>query len=168
VMVPRVETRETVEAIVDAVKYPPLGHRGYGLRPIHTDRKPVAMPDAIAHMNDNTLIIIQIESAAAVEAIDDIVSVPGVDVALIGPADLSTSLGVPGDFEHPKMVAAIQAMVDGCERHGVAAGAHLPSVEAWKPWVARGMRCLLCSTDERLLQQAGEQTVRDLRALIPA
>jgi 2-keto-3-deoxy-L-rhamnonate aldolase RhmA len=159
VMVPRVETREAVERIVAAVKYPPLGRRGYGLR---------AMPDAIAHVNDNTLIIIQIETLAAVEAIDDLASVPGVDVALIGPADLSISLGVPGQFEHPKMVDAIQRVIDGCKRHGVAAGAHLPTVEAWKPWVKRGMRCLLCSTDENLLESAGAQTVRELRALIPS
>jgi len=165
VMVPRVETREQVERIVAAVKYPPLGRRGYGLRAIHTDRQPVAMPEAIAHVNDNTLIIIQIESAVAVEAIDDLVSVPGVDVALIGPADLSISLGVPGQFEHPKMVEAMQRVIQGCERRGVAAGAHLGSVEAWKPWVERGMRCLLCSTDENLLESAGQQTVRALRAL---
>ena len=167
VMVPRVESRDTVEQIVAAVKYPPVGRRGYGLRAIHTDRRPVPMPDAIAHVNDNTLIIIQIESVAAIEALDDMLSVPGVDVALIGPADLSVSLGIPGRFDHPDMVSAIQRVIDACARHGVAAGAHLPDVEAWKPWVERGMRCLLCSTDENLLQSAAEQTVADLRALIP-
>ena len=167
VMVPRVETREAVEQIVAAVKYPPLGQRGYGLRAIHTDRQPVKVGEAAAHMNDNTLIIIQIESRVAGEAIEDLVSVPGVDVALIGPADLSISLGVPGEMEHPAMVEAMQRVVEACNEHGVAAGAHLPTVEAWKPWVERGMRCLLCSTDERLLQEAGERTVRELRALIP-
>jgi 2-dehydro-3-deoxyglucarate aldolase/4-hydroxy-2-oxoheptanedioate aldolase len=165
VMVPRVEERATVEEIVAAVKYPPVGRRGYGVRSIITDREPVSMPEAIEFLNANTLIIIQIETARAVENVADLVSVPGVDVALIGPADLSVSLGVPGESEHPKMIEAIQRVVDACQKAGVAASAHLGSVEQLGFWHQRGMRCLVCSTDSGFMHAAARECASALRGI---
>jgi 2-dehydro-3-deoxyglucarate aldolase/4-hydroxy-2-oxoheptanedioate aldolase len=164
VMVPRVETRETVLAVIDAVKYPPMGRRGYGLRSIHTDFEPTTMPDAIAHMNANTMVIIQIESVQAVEHIDELLSVPGVDVALIGPADLSVSLGRPGQFDHPSCIEAYEAVIAGCQRHGVAASAHVGSAADMLAWHSRGMRCLMVGTDFGLLGEGARRLAQDLRA----
>ena len=165
VMVPRVEERGTVEEIVAAVKYPPLGRRGYGVRTIITERQPVSMPEAIEFLNANTMAIIQIETARAVENVADLVSVPGVEVALIGPADLSVSLGVPGEFEHPKMVEAIQRVIDACGKAGVAAGAHLGSVEQLRFWHERGMRCLMCSTESAFMHSAARDCASALHQI---
>jgi len=165
VMVPRVESPETVREVVDAVKYPPLGRRGYGVRSIVTEHQAVSMPQAIEFLNANTMVIVQIESAEAVERVSELVAVPGVDVALIGPADLSVSLGLPGEFEHPKMVQAIQRVIDACDRAGVAAGAHMPNVDLLRFWRQRGMRCLVCSTDSAFMLSAARDCANALRDL---
>jgi len=86
-----------------------------------------------------------------------------VDVALIGPADLSVSLGVPGETEHPKMVEAIQRVVDACRTGGVAAGAHLGSVQQLRFWHERGMRCLMCSGDGGFMLAAARECAEGLR-----
>jgi 2-keto-3-deoxy-L-rhamnonate aldolase RhmA len=164
VMVPRVERVETVREVVASVKYPPLGRRGWGVRAIHTDRAPVGVKETIAHLNENSLVIIQIESEEAIDRIEELVGVAGVDVALVGPADLSISLGVAGEFGHPKMVEAMGRVVAACEKAGAAAGAHLMEVEQVKEWMDRGMRCLICSTDERLLLERASEVCAELKA----
>ncbi|MBI3962963.1 MAG: aldolase, partial [Deinococcus sp.] len=143
-MVPRVETRPQVERIVNSVKYPPVGRRGWGVRPVHTDYEAVTVPETIAHLNAHSLVIIQIETKLALDNLDDLLSVPGVDVALIGPNDLSISLGVPGELRHKKMVAGGDAVVAACQRHGVAAGIHVGNTEDLLFWHSRGMRALMC------------------------
>ena len=112
------------------------------------------------------MVIIQIESGAAVDRIEELVSVPGVDVALIGPADLSISLGVPGDFSNPKLVKAMSRVVEACRAAGVAAGAHFMEVGQVKDWIERGMRCLICGTDDRFLFEAAKVACGELKAHI--
>jgi len=163
VMIPRVEDRETVEQIVQWVYYPPLGRRGYGAKPMVTGYRSPPMPQVMEHLNRNTLLIIQVESAAAVDRVQDLVAVPGVDVALIGPADLSTSLGVPGEFEHPKMERAMQRVVDACNNAGIACGAHLASTPMLNKWRQRGMRFLMCSSDARMLLAGASEIVAALK-----
>ena len=163
VMIPRVETRETVELVVRSVKYPPVGSRGYGVRVIHTDHEKVSIKEAIDHFNEDTLVVIQIESKRAIDHIDDLMSVEGVDVGLIGPSDLSISLGVPGEPNHPLMIEYIERMVEGCIRNGVAAGIHIPDMDALRRWREKGMRFLAYSNDIGLLRQAAGDAVEQLR-----
>jgi 4-hydroxy-2-oxoheptanedioate aldolase len=82
--------------------------------------------DYFQHANETVLCIVMIETAQAIENLDDILSVPGVDVVYIGPADLSVSLGFPPASYHedPKYAGAVQAVVDACRRHGVVSGFH--------------------------------------------
>jgi 2-keto-3-deoxy-L-rhamnonate aldolase RhmA len=88
----RVETKEQVERAVAAAKYPPKGRRGYGVRSIITDFESGTVSDWIKRLNEDTMMIMQIESKRAIDSIDDLISVEGVDAALIGPNDLSISL----------------------------------------------------------------------------
>jgi 2-dehydro-3-deoxyglucarate aldolase/4-hydroxy-2-oxoheptanedioate aldolase len=163
IMVPRTETRAQVENIIRAAKYPPWGSRGCGIRPIITDYELGTIADQIEHLNKDTIVVIQIESTLAVESIDELVSVKGVDVALIGPNDLSISLGVPGDYEHPSMVEAVQKVVDSCAKHGIASGMHIRNMAILQYWMERGMRFITCSTDVEMLLMAGMQVVTTLR-----
>ena len=94
VMVPRVKTRAQVEQIVRAVKYPPMGERGMMNARTNTDYRGMTIGEYGAQANQETMVIVQIETREAVEDIDAILAVPGVDAALMGPADLSVSLGV--------------------------------------------------------------------------
>ena len=163
-MVPRIESRVQVEAVVQAIRYPPAGRRGCGGLTRQVEFGPVSVQEWLGWANEETLLIVQIEERAALEDIDGILSVPGVDVALVGPNDLSISLGVPGEHGHPIMRAAMERVVEAAARHGVASGLHVRDLEVLTSWRARGMRFLMYSSDVGMLRQAGEEGVRALRA----
>lgn len=162
-MVPRVETPEVVRAIVQAAKYPPLGERGFGPRGIVTDYREMSVRERMEAVNEDTVIVLQIERKRAIENIDQMVSVRGVDAALIGPNDLSISLGVPGEHGHPLMVEAIQRVVDACRRHGAASGIHIRDMEKLLFWRERGMTLLTYSTDTAMIMEAATGAVKRLR-----
>ena len=108
----------------------------------------------------------QIERRRAVENIDKLLSVKGIDVALIGPNDLSISLGVPGDEDNPIMVEAIQKVVDACERHGVVSGIHLGDMKRLLFWKEKGMRFLMYSTDAKFLLSSASASVKEIRRMM--
>src|SRR5687768_12480588 len=98
IIFPRVELPELLEKAVTWARFPPRGIRGYGLMPLHVDHEAVSVPQIIEHMNENTMVVLQIETLAAVDRRDELLSVPGIDAVMIGPMDLSISLGVPGEM----------------------------------------------------------------------
>src|ERR1700726_1084671 len=101
VIFPRVESVELLEKGISWTKFPPLGVRGFGLTNQQANYEAVTMPQIMEHMNANTLVVMQIETKRAVEMREELLAVPGIDAVFIGPADLSISLGVPGEFQHP-------------------------------------------------------------------
>ncbi|MDF2724731.1 MAG: 2-keto-3-deoxy-L-rhamnonate aldolase [Paenibacillus sp.] len=124
VHVPQVDTKEQALSVVDAVKYPPIGKRGaafsmraarYGTVPIH---------DYLPQANRETLVCIHIESDKAMGNLDEILSVPGIDMVYIGPTDLSVSLGYEGRIDHPEVMKAIDAIYKTAKQFGVAVGIH--------------------------------------------
>ncbi len=167
VMVPHVETAADAREIVRCVKYPPEGERGFGLRPALTDYGQVPAAEAIAWSNAETLIFAQIESGRALDNLDDIASVPGIDVLLVGPNDLALSLGVPGDLLHPKLQDAYKHVAQVANRHGIAGGLHPGDLKVVECGCTAGMRCLMYSSDIRMLLGAAKQAVQGLRALSP-
>ncbi|NUN02988.1 MAG: hypothetical protein HUU41_17895, partial [Bryobacteraceae bacterium] len=98
----------------------------------------------------------------AVEMRDELLSVPGIDAVMIGPVDLSISYGVPGDFQHPKMVEAMELIKESCEKHGVAPGTQTRTVALAKFWRDRGMRFLGCSGDTTMLFERAKDLVSQL------
>lgn len=161
VMVPRVETRETVERCVAAMRYPPLGKRGCAIGRGNSDYMTYPAWEYTRHANENILSIMQIESQAAVERIDELLSVQGVDAALIGPNDLTLSLGAP-DMQHASVNAAIQTVVDSANRHHVASGIHFRSIPQVKTWKDRGMTLLTCSTEMDFIRSGARSVVEAL------
>ena len=151
-MIPRVESREQVEQIVKWVKYPPVGVRGCGTSPGHSDYQKVNVKDFIKHANNENLTIIQIESVRAIDDIEALVSVEGVDAACMGPNDLSISMGCPGDVDCPEMVDAMDKVVAACKKYGKASGTHVGSRELLLKWHKRGMRLLAWSSDIGVLR----------------
>lgn len=119
-MVPKIESAEQAAAVVEACRYPPAGSRGIG--PHRSSRFFTGMADALSRSNGRTVIAIQIESAAAIEALDEILEVPGIDLAFVGPADLSASLGHFGDPGHEEVESAIQTILERVLQSRVAAG----------------------------------------------
>src|SRR5580704_14970800 len=112
VIFPRVESVELLERAVSWTKFPPVGIRGFGLAATHLGYERATIPQILEHMNQNVMVVLQIETKLAVDRRDELLSVPGIDAVLIEPVDLSLSLGVPGDFEHPKMIRAMESVRD--------------------------------------------------------
>lgn len=164
VIIPRVETREEVERAVSYAKYPPLGRRGAGgqARNAYLARD---ARTAVEEGNALTMVIVQVESLAAVECIEEIASVPGLDVVCIGPQDLSISLGVHGEFGHPLFIETVQRIVDGCARHNIPVGMVSREATTFKRWYEMGIRFLVCGSDGSLLLQAARQDIATLRSI---
>jgi len=147
IMVPHVKTRAEAEWVVANSKFPPLGQRGCDTTAFDAD---VAFSDPVAyleHANRETFIVVQIEDAEALDHLDDIASVPGIDVLFIGPADLSISLGVPFQMEHPTYCTAVQAVRRAAERHGKWWGLVVGDVPAAVPYAEQGARFLCVGGD---------------------
>jgi 2-dehydro-3-deoxyglucarate aldolase/4-hydroxy-2-oxoheptanedioate aldolase len=151
-MMPRIETAAEATDVIEWAKYAPLGNRGLALGGASSDYRPVPDPQAaMVAANDSTVILIQIESRAAVGRIDEIAAVKGIDVLLIGPMDLSQTLGVPGQLRHPEVVATIREVVRAGRDHGVASGIHSPGVEDCRFWRDEGMTFLACSSEAGMI-----------------
>ena len=123
VLVPMVNTKEDAELAVKSVKYPPLGFRGAGLARAHGYGP--GFEEYMRRANDDTLLIVQVEHVDAVRNIDAILSVPGIDGTFIGPYDLSSSMGIPGQLDHPDVVAAKETVLAATRACGLAGGIHL-------------------------------------------
>jgi 2-keto-3-deoxy-L-rhamnonate aldolase RhmA len=146
VMVPRVETREQTEEIVRALKYAPQGRRGVALGIAH-DLYRAAGAEFFAQANEDLPVIIQVETVKAFENLEAIASVPGVDVLWVGHYDLTVSMGIPAQFDHPRLLQAMDDLVAACSRHGVAPGFLPPTPESAAHWVSKGFRMISLGSD---------------------
>ena len=152
VVVPMVRSREEAERAVAACRYPPAGMRSIGSGRNHYAFRGT-QENYLAHANDQLLVIIQIEHADAIRRLDDILSVPGIDAAFIGPNDLCASMGLPPstDSTHPDFEAAISRVVTASQKHGVAPGIHTSSGAALNKRLEQGFRYMGLANDQRLL-----------------
>ena len=163
VLCPRVDDRQEAEQIVMAVKYAPLGDRGVSVSGIATGFCATTTKAYLEEANANTLIAVQIESTLSLENADEILSVDGIDAAFIGPEDLSQSMGIPGEINHPRMIEAYHRVIEVAKRRGVAPGMHFRDLEMMKEWMGKGMRFVAYKTDFRLLQEVSQKALGFLR-----
>jgi 4-hydroxy-2-oxoheptanedioate aldolase len=164
VIFPRVESPELLERAISWSRFPPLGIRGYGLGATQVDYEKVDIPQVIEHMNANTMVVMQIETQRALDMREELLAVPGIDAVMVGPADLSISLGVPGEFQHPKMVGAIEAIRDTCLRRGVIPGMQTRTAALARFWKERGMLFLGCNNDTGMLFERASELVSMISA----
>lgn len=123
IIAPMVDTPEEVERLISWCKYPPLGKRSFGIA--RGQGYGFDFPDHTKGWNESSTLIIQIESIRGVENIDKMLSYPEVDGAMIGPYDLSGSLGIPGQLDHALVAEAAKKVIDACARHGKACGTQI-------------------------------------------
>lgn len=166
VIFPRVEDPALLREAIGWTKYPPVGTRGFGFMAPQLNYEQVGMPEVIEHLNAQTMVVVQFETKLSIERRDELLQVPGVDVAMVGPADLSISLGVPGEFEHPALLAAVDAFVEACGQHKVVPGIHCRSVKLALPWVERGMRFLGCGSEHGMLFEKAREATAEMRAAL--
>lgn len=155
IMLPRVRNADQVRQAVQIIRYPPVGQRGCALARGFTDFKGGSVDEAMADANEQNLLVIQIETAEAVENIEEITAVPGLDIALIGPTDLSISLGVPGQLDSPKLHAAMEKVIETCQKNNTYSALHINSVEWGTHWVKKGIRILSMFSEAGLLTRGG-------------
>lgn len=163
IMVPMTSTREQAEAIVQYSKYTPLGNRGFGTQTGQTDYNPSKAVEFMKEANEHTLIIAQIETKEAIENVDAILGVEGIDVGLIGPNDLSISMGVPDQMSSETLTLAIEKVVESAKRKGKASGIHIGNTELIRKWKTKGMTVMACSTDIGFMYNASKSTLEELK-----
>jgi 2-keto-3-deoxy-L-rhamnonate aldolase RhmA len=166
VVVPLVNSAAEAEKAVRAVKFPPRGIRGTAF--FRANDYGADFADYMKHANDESLVIVMIESKEAVEAIDEIVGVDGVDGVFIGPYDLSLSYGIPGRVTDPLMVDAKKKVILGCRKAGKAAGIHEVrlSEEGLAAVVADGFTFIGLSMDTLFLENGAREALNKARAAI--
>ncbi len=151
VVVPMVNSADDARAVVDAVRYPPVGTRGVGLG--RAQGYGAAFDVYRKKRERESIVILQIEHRKALEALAEIAAVDGVDALLVGPYDLSASLGVPGDLSHPLMRQAFKHIKGVARRQGVAIGLHViaPSPALVQTALRDGFSVIVYSFDAMLL-----------------
>ena len=161
--VPWVNSAAEAEAAVRSVKYHPRGQRGLaGVRAADYGQAG-SLADYTRQSNAETLVVVHIETAEAVTGAAEIAAVDGVDVVFIGPTDLSQSLGVPGQPQHPTVLAAIEAIIAAVAPSPAALGIMVPNPAAARHWRARGARYIAIGLENILAPAAREylKTVRE-------
>lgn len=167
ILCPMVMNAEEAEAFVRACTYPPRGIRGYGPRRA-VRYGAVSTEEYVATADQRMLRMVQIEHVDAVKHLEDICRVSGIDLLVIGPHDLSGSMGLLGQMRHPELLAMFDHIAKVCRKmnkpFGVAIGPHQPTI---REWVERGICLLNCGNDIAFLTLAAGQTMNFARSLRP-
>lgn len=163
-MVPMVNDAGECRAILDFMKYVPDGRRGVGLGIAHDHYTGGAVLEKLAAANRRTTLFAQIETAAGVENAEEIAATEGVDCLWVGHFDLSASLGIPGEFGHPKFRDAVARTIAAARRHGKAVGRLVPDTGTGIAIFRDGFDFVCYSGDVWVLQQALTAAVNEIRA----
>jgi 2-dehydro-3-deoxyglucarate aldolase/4-hydroxy-2-oxoheptanedioate aldolase len=157
VIVPQVHNAAQAEEVVRHCKYPPTGNRGVGVARAHAYGN--RFGEYLAQANEHTTVVVQAESAEAVENIEAIVQVPGIDAILVGPFDLSASLGKTGQLTDPVVQSAIGAITQACLAAGVRLGAFGVDPAAVQPFVELGYTLIAVGLDTMFLSTSASETL---------
>ncbi len=167
-MVPHVDDAQEARNVVDWAKYPPLGHRGYGMRRIlsrfHNNE---AKSDYIKQANRKTVIFVQIESEQSAETSKKILQLDGIDGAVVGPADFTMSLGVIGQYEDSKFEKLVQTVLNNCKETKKMFGIHLSDMQILQKWRKLGMNILMYSSVSGLIRERARDVLSKLKNRVP-
>lgn len=165
-LVPMVNTAAEAREVVQHAKYPPMGNRGAALRRPHNLYAKVNAADYLKQANENTFIVVQAETTTSIENIDEIAAVEGVDCIFVGPFDLSISLGIPGQIDHPREVEAIEKIATACKKHNKIAGILMFDQEILTRWINKDFRFAVYSSDISMLADAASSAVKELKNIL--
>jgi 2-keto-3-deoxy-L-rhamnonate aldolase RhmA len=163
VIAPQVNSAEHARQIVQWSKYAPVGRRGMGIARAH--RYGLRVSEYVQGANEDTAVIVQAEHHEAVKHIRDIVRVEGVDGVLIGPYDLSASLGIPGSVDHQDVRDAIARVNDACREANLPIGIFGLTAEAVRPYIEQGFTMIVAGVDTVMLAHASTGLLKAVRAI---
>ncbi|RGZ01155.1 aldolase/citrate lyase family protein [Clostridium sp. AM58-1XD] len=159
-LMPNTETAEQAKKLVEYSKYAPLGNRGVALLKAHAAYRNVKAEDYMKSSNEETILLVQIESPEGVENLDAILGVEGIDAAFVGPNDLSQSMGIMGQYDRDEFQEALECIIKTAEKHGKYSGIHMGNPKAVKKWADKGMSLNLCSSDVALLMETARNHIQ--------
>jgi 2-keto-3-deoxy-L-rhamnonate aldolase RhmA len=166
VMIPMVDTANEAASIVACTRYPPVGRRGAAFGFAHDDYQGGNVAAKMRALHARTLVIVQIETAAGLANVEAIAAVDGVDVLWIGQFDLTNFMGIPGEFEHPAFIAAIDRIVAACVANRKTPAILATDQASARDFAARGFRLMAYGIDQLMLQEALRDGLDVLRAAV--
>ena len=167
VVFPHVDNADIAKKLVSYCLYPPKGHRSMtGVLP-QLDFKQQPIADVASIINKNMLIVIMLESPEAIDNVDSIAAVDGVDVILIGTNDLCMEMGIPGDYSNPKVKDAYTKVIEVCKKYGKTPGmGGVYNEELMSEYIKMGMRFILSGSDLSFIMQTASQRSNKLRSFL--
>ena len=162
VLVPMVSSAAEARAAVAATKYPPQGVRGFG--PWRASDYYRDTPEYIQAAIDGIIVVVQIEHEDGVHQIEEILDIPGIDVACMGPMDLSGTMGILGQLEHPRVAEAIERVLAAAKQRGLPVCVPMEtSVETQLAWARKGANFVVTGEDHGLLRRAAAAALDQYR-----
>jgi 4-hydroxy-2-oxoheptanedioate aldolase len=166
-IIPQVRSLDEVRAVVRDVRYAPVGTRGLGpVRPSSYGRLP--SHEVIAASHEDVFLAVQIETTEALDVVEEIAATPGIDALVVGPADLSSAMGLLGQFEHLRMREAIARIVAAARANGLSVGVGVGDSATAAAMVRQGVQWVQLSGAEAYLWQRFEQLDAEVRAAVAA
>lgn len=164
ILVPMVNNAEEAREAVRLAKYPPAGARGVALRRGHSDYRPVSADGYLEQANEEVAVLVQIETREAVDNVDEITAVEGVDAVFIGPFDLSVDLGIPGKVNDPKIREVFTRVIAAAKSNGITTGIQLFDSGQARELIDEGVRYLSFGSDVNSIIDTAARNVRDIRS----
>src|SRR6201996_9106463 len=164
IVVPHVDTAAEARECVERLKYPPIGHRSVGGWGPHYQLQKLSTGDAVNVLNAANLTVVMLETPTAIANADEIASVPGVDVLLIGSNDLCAEMGIPGDFGSDKLADCYAKMIAACEKHKKFPGmAGIYNETIMPRYISMGARFILSGQDAAFMMAGAQSRTGFLR-----
>ena len=166
VVVPHVDTAEVAAEMVSNCKYPPVGHRSVTGRLPQVDFEAHPQDEVTRSVNNATLVVVMVETPTAVENVEAIAAVPGVDSVLVGTNDLCTEMGIPGAVGDARIQEVMERVVAACRAHGKhpgLGGVYEPPL--MERYIRMGMRLVLCGSDLTMMMAAAQERSARMRSI---
>jgi 2-keto-3-deoxy-L-rhamnonate aldolase RhmA len=164
IVVPHVETGLEARRIADHCRFPPIGHRSMGGGLQQLGFAPMPVGEAARIVNEETLVVVMLESPKGIENCEQIAATPGIDALLIGTNDLCFEMGIPGQFDDPRVTEAYEKTIAACRKHGKFAGmGGMYTAKLLERHINMGVQLILSGSDFSLLMQAATERARMVR-----
>jgi 4-hydroxy-2-oxoheptanedioate aldolase len=165
VEIPQINCKSDALRAVKSVKYSPKGERGVCRFVRAANYSSMDKFKYFESANKETMIIAHIEGVEGINNLDEILSVSGIDVIFIGPYDLSQSLDIPGEVNHPLVVEKMTEILNKCRKKNMAVGTFVDDVEAAKKWISFGVQYISFSVDVGILYEACKNIIKEIKKL---
>jgi 2-keto-3-deoxy-L-rhamnonate aldolase RhmA len=168
VVIPHVDTAEQAAQVVADCKYAPLGHRSVTSALPQIDFEAMPIGEAAAAINAATMVVVMVETPKALENVEAIAAVPGINVVLIGTSDLTMEMGIPGQTGDQRVTAAYERVIAACQKNGVHVGmGGISDLDHMARYITMGACFVLAGSDIALMMKAAKEQSARVRALLP-